>query len=75
MRNVDEQSGHVSAFMVCRQEKGICIILDTCARISEECPVATHRVGSVCPERSSSLGEQRSEVNCELAMHLQRDNR
>ena len=29
MRNVDERLGPVSGFIVCRQEKEICIILDT----------------------------------------------
>ena len=58
IRNVDERLGRVSAFIVCRPEKEICIILDTYMRLSEKFPVTSHRVDSVCPKRSSSRGER-----------------
>ena len=64
----------LSAFIVCRPEKEVCIILDTYMRLSEKLPITSHKVDSIYPKRSSSRGEQRSEVNCEFAMHRQRDN-
>jgi hypothetical protein len=41
---IDERLRCISAFMVQRQERGVCTILNTYARISEECPMAIHSV-------------------------------
>ena len=42
--DIDERLGESSIFIVYRQKRGVCTIVNTSTRIVQECPTAIHSV-------------------------------